>query len=48
MTTLPQGELPKDSSVLRTIVREAAQNLGVYGTVATPGRIAVGDAVELV
>ena len=48
MTTLPQGDLVKDSSVLRTIVRDAAQNLGVYATVVSPGRVAVGDAVELI
>jgi MOSC domain-containing protein len=48
MTTLPQGDLPKDPSVLRSIVRDAGQNLGVYATVGAPGRIAVGDPVELV
>jgi uncharacterized protein len=47
MTTLPQGDLEKDPSVLRTIVRDAAQNLGVYATIDSPGRVAVGDAVEL-
>jgi hypothetical protein len=48
MTTLPQDGLAKDPSVLRTIVRDAAQNVGVYATVAAPGRIAAGDAVELI
>jgi len=47
MPTLPQPELPKEPSVLRTIVREAGQNLGVYATVAAPGAVVVGDAVEL-
>jgi uncharacterized protein YcbX len=47
MTTLPQGDLSKDPSVLRTIVRDAAQNVGAYASIATPGRITVGDAVEL-
>jgi MOSC domain-containing protein len=47
MTTLPQGELAKDPSVLRTIVRDAAQNVGVYASVTAPGHIAAGDAVEL-
>jgi uncharacterized protein YcbX len=47
MTTLPQGDLAKDPSVLRTIVSDAAQNLGVYATVTSPGRIAAGDTVEL-
>jgi hypothetical protein len=48
MTTLPQGDLDKDPSVLRTIVRDLAQNVGVYGTALAAGRIAVGDRVEVV
>jgi hypothetical protein len=48
MTTLPQAELGKDPSVLRTIVKEGAQNLGIYATVAEPGAVAVGDPVEVV
>ncbi len=47
MTTQALPGLEKDPSVLRTIVRDAAQNLGVYAVVQTPGRIAVGDTVEL-
>jgi len=47
MTTLSQGDLPEDPRVLRTIVRDADQNLGVYATVVTPGRVEVGDAVTL-
>lgn len=42
-----QAELPKDPSVLRSIVRDAAQNLGVYGSAAQSGRVSVGDAVAL-
>lgn len=48
MTTHPTDGLPKDPSVLRSIVRDAGQNLGVYGAAANTGRVAVGDAVELV
>jgi uncharacterized protein len=47
MTTQATDELPKDPSVLRTIVRDADQNMGVYATVETPGVAAVGDSVEL-
>ena len=47
MTTLPQDDLPKDPSVLRTIVRDAAQNVGMYASVVSPGKIAVGDRVAL-
>lgn len=48
MPTQQQGDLPKDPSVLRTIVREAGQNLGAYASVVAAGRVAVGDTVELV
>jgi uncharacterized protein len=51
MTTLPQSDLAKDPSVLRTIVSDAAQNVGVYAAPAesTAGiAIKTGDAVELI
>lgn len=44
--TWPQGDLPKDPGLLRTIVREADQNLGVYASVRTAGTVETGDAVE--
>jgi MOSC domain-containing protein len=47
MTTHAVDELPKDASVLRTIVRDADQSLGVYATVEQPGAVMVGDQVEL-
>ncbi len=47
MTTQAQPGLPKDPLVLRAIVRDGDQNLGAYATVTTPGRVAVGDPVEL-
>jgi hypothetical protein len=47
MTTLPQGELPKDPAVLRTIVRDAGQNAGLYLGVETPGEVRVGDEVAI-
>ena len=40
-------DMPTDRGVLRHIVRDLDQNVGVYATVVTPGQIAVGDAVEL-
>jgi uncharacterized protein YcbX len=39
--------VPNDRSVLRHIVRDLDQNLGVYGLVTNPGRIEVGAPVEL-
>jgi uncharacterized protein YcbX len=48
MTIQAQAELPKDPRVLRTIVKEAGQNLGLYASVESAGRVGVGDEVELV
>ncbi|HXN12170.1 MAG TPA: hypothetical protein VN865_03630, partial [Candidatus Acidoferrales bacterium] len=45
--TLDQPGMKKDPSVLRTIVRDAAQNLGAYATIAAGGTIALGDQVAL-
>jgi uncharacterized protein YcbX len=47
MTTHPQGDLPKDPSVLRTIVRQADQHVGVYASPSSRGAIRVGDPVSL-
>lgn len=47
MTLQPQGGLPKDPSVLRTIVRESDQNVGVYASVVAGGRVRVGDEVRI-
>src|SRR5437868_2638467 len=46
MTMQAQAELPKDPSILRSIVRDADQNLGIYASVVTPGEIRVGDVVS--
>jgi MOSC domain-containing protein len=43
-----QKGLPKDPSVLRSIVKDAEQNLGIYANVIKPGRVAIGDRVELI
>ena len=48
MVTHPVDDLPKDPSVLRTIVREADQCLGVYAQVETPGVVREGDPVALI
>ena len=47
MTTNAQAGLAKDNSVLRTIVKDAKQNLGVYANVIGCGRVSEGDEVEL-
>ena len=45
MTTVSQGDLPKDPDVLRTIVQRNAGNVGVLASVIRGGRIRRGDAV---
>jgi uncharacterized protein YcbX len=56
MTTLAQGELPKDSEILRTLTRhnriqiDGAGQLpcaGVYAVVEAPGLLQTGDVVAL-
>src|SRR5205823_8062067 len=47
MTTLPQGDLPKDSGILRTAARHNAVNVGVYASVLSGGAIRRGDPVTL-
>jgi uncharacterized protein YcbX len=42
-----QADLPRDPTVLRTIVREANQCLGLYASVVEPGRVGIGDPVHL-
>ena len=47
MVTIDPVTLRRDPAVLRAIARERHNQLGVYGSTVEPGRIAVGDPVEL-
>jgi uncharacterized protein len=47
MTTLPQGDLPKDSGILRTAARHNDVRVGVYAEVRRTGRVRRGDDVTL-
>jgi uncharacterized protein YcbX len=47
MTMHAQADLPRDASVLRTIVRESNQCVGLYASVAAPGRVTIFDPVQL-
>ena len=47
MTTLPQGDLPKDSGILRTAARHNDVHVGVYAEVRRAGIVRRGDAVAL-
>ena len=48
ITIHTQGEdIAKDPSMLRTIVKHADQNLGVYCMVKKMGKINVGDSISV-
>ena len=47
MTIQQQDGIPKDPTILRTIVKHADQNLGSYANVVVPGTVSVGDSVEV-
>jgi uncharacterized protein len=47
MITLPQGDLPKDSGILRTAAQHNNVNVGVYASVLSGGTIRRGDTVSL-
>lgn len=48
MTTMPQGELPRDIEILRTAVKHNGGHIGIYANVLQGGTIRRGDAVVLV
>ena len=47
MTTLPQGDLPKDPGILRTVAQHNQVNVGVYANVLRGGTICRGDPVRI-
>jgi len=47
MTTLPQGDLPKDTGILRTAAQHNRANVGVYAAVLQGGNIRRGDSARL-
>src|SRR5213596_499786 len=47
MTTLPQGDLPKDPGILRTAAQHNHANVGVYADVVEGGAVRRGDPVTL-
>ena len=47
MTTLPQGDLPRDTGILRAAARHNQVNVGVYAAVVRPGKICRGDLIRL-
>jgi uncharacterized protein YcbX len=47
MTTLPQGDLPRDPGILRTAAQHNQVNVGVYAAVLRGGTVRRGDPVRL-
>ncbi len=47
MITIDPVTLAREPAVLRAVARERDNQFGVYGSTVEPGRIAVGDPVEL-
>ncbi len=47
MTTLPQGDLPKDPGILRAAAKHNEVNVGIYASVIRGGMVRRGDAVWL-
>jgi uncharacterized protein len=47
MTTLPQGDLPKDPGILRAAAQENQAYIGVYASVLRDGTVRRGDPVRI-
>jgi uncharacterized protein YcbX len=48
MTTLAQGDLPKDPGILKTAAQHNEVRVGIYASILQPGTIKIGDAVKIV
>jgi uncharacterized protein len=47
IVTIDPVTLRRHRAILRAIARERDTRFGVYGSIVAPGRVAVGDPVEL-
>ena len=47
MTTLPQGDLPKDVGILRAAAQHNQANVGIYASVIQGGKVRRGDSISL-
>jgi uncharacterized protein YcbX len=46
MTTLAQGDLPKDPGILRTAAQHSGMHVGVYASVLRGGTVRRGDTIQ--
>ncbi|MFV1964858.1 MAG: MOSC domain-containing protein [Pirellulaceae bacterium] len=47
MTTLPQGDLPRDLGILRTAAQQNNAHVGIYASVVSGGLIRRGDRIRI-
>jgi len=47
MTTLAQGDLPKDTGILRAAAQHNSANVGIYASVLQGGKIRRGSSIRL-
>jgi hypothetical protein len=47
LTTRAQADLPSDPKILHTVMLENDTSAGIYARVLRPGRVAVGDTVQV-
>jgi uncharacterized protein YcbX len=47
MTTLAQGDLPKDAGILKTAAQHNETRVGAYAAVVQPGMIRIGDTITV-
>ena len=47
MTTLPQGDLPRDVGILRAAAQHNQANVGIYASVMQGGKVRRGDSISL-
>jgi uncharacterized protein YcbX len=47
MITHGFDDVPQDTGLMRTVVKEADQNVGIYARVARGGEVRIGDAARL-
>ena len=47
MTTHGFDTLPRDTNIMRALVKLSGGNLGIYASVVTPGEVKPGDRIDI-